>query len=180
MPAIGTGGVLEGTHQNPEEGGTTGSAGADCQMYCGEGVPRMLLPTALFLGRGSREHRSTHPPYGTDSDHGAGGVHEEEEEEEDGAVSIYSFSDVNHAHPIFQALFYEHSCAQDRQKFLPLGSLHSIREMVNNVKSVKDVSCQIGSGNQSAKGQEEWFAISIKGLLELCDMQPDVSPFFFF
>lgn len=52
--------------------------GADCQMYWGEGVPRMLLPTALFLGRGSQEHRSKHPPYWTGSDHGDDGIHDEE------------------------------------------------------------------------------------------------------
>lgn len=68
MHAIGTDGDLEGTHWNPQELGMTGSQGQVAQCSGGR-TPRMLLPTALFLSRGSQGHRSKPPPHWTDRAH---------------------------------------------------------------------------------------------------------------
>lgn len=68
MRAIGTDGDLEGTHWNPQEVGMTGSQGQVAQCAGGR-TPRMLLPTALFLSRGSQGHRSKPPPHWTDRAH---------------------------------------------------------------------------------------------------------------
>ena len=68
MCAIGTDGDLEGTCWNPQEVGTTDSQGQVAQ-HSGGRTPRMLLPTALFLSRGSQGHRSKPPPYWADRAH---------------------------------------------------------------------------------------------------------------